>query len=531
MTTPTLAAPGPPAPTAAANSYDEVPYESHPYTQTHPARLATVATLFGLTPPPVAKCRVLELGCASGGNLIPMAEAFPGGEFVGVDLSARQVADGVKIAAAAGIRNVELRHADILAIDDSWGEFDYVICHGVFSWVPDPVRAKILDVFARHLTPTGVAYVSYNTYPGWHMRGMIRDMMRFHATRFGTPAERVAQARALLDFLAQSAPADGGAYSTLLRAELEALRHQADHYLYHEHLEDVNAPLYFHQFMELATKYDLQYLGEARLTTMVLGNFTPEVEKALRAVAGDQTQAEQYLDFVRNRTFRETLLVKAGVTPRWGIDPEAVRGLHVTTPTRLAEDRGDVRSRATAHYQTRTGMTLSTSSPVLKAALKVLRDGWPATVAFPDLDADVNRLLGGPGDGGRALATGLLNAYLASDVIGLTAAPVPAVPVGEKPAALAAARARIAAGELGVANRRHEFVRPPDLERRLVPLLDGTRDRAALVEAAVGLALAGGLSVQRDGHPLTDPAAIREALGPAVDRALAWLAGTAMLGG
>src|SRR5439155_10600404 len=123
-----------------------------------------------------------------------------------------------------------------------------LICHGVFSWVPTAVREKILDICAKNLAPHGVAYVSYNTYPGWHMRGMIRDMMRYHAMRFTTPQNRTQQARALLDFLAQSVRQDSP-YSALLKSELEAVRHQADHYLYHEHLEDVNDPVYFHQFV------------------------------------------------------------------------------------------------------------------------------------------------------------------------------------------------------------------------------------------------------------------------------------------
>src|SRR5262245_14549100 len=190
---PRLAAPGPAAAGPAGNSYDEVPYESHPYGQTHPSRLATIATLFGLTPPPVAKCRVLELGCASGGNIVPMAELLPESWFVGVDLSGRQIADGERIVRAAGRTNVRLRHASILDVDDSYGPFDYILCHGVFSWVPDVVREKILDICSKHLTPNGVAYVSYNTYPGWHMRGMIRDMMRFHALRFDSSDLRVKQ--------------------------------------------------------------------------------------------------------------------------------------------------------------------------------------------------------------------------------------------------------------------------------------------------------------------------------------------------
>jgi cyclopropane fatty-acyl-phospholipid synthase-like methyltransferase len=152
------------------SSYDEVPYSSYPYARTQPDRLCTLGRLFGLVPAEPSQCRVLELGCASGGNLVPMAERAPESRFVGVDLSARQIADGQRMIDALGLSNVELRHGDIAAVDASWGEFDYVICHGVYSWVPPHVQERILAICSEQLAPRGIGYVSYNTYPGWHVR-------------------------------------------------------------------------------------------------------------------------------------------------------------------------------------------------------------------------------------------------------------------------------------------------------------------------------------------------------------------------
>jgi methyltransferase-like protein/SAM-dependent methyltransferase len=507
-----------------------VPYESHPYAQTHPSRLATLDTLFGLSPPDVRACRVLELGCASGGNLIPLAEAFPASWFVGVDLSGRQIGDGEKLIRGLGLTNISLRHASILDVDETYGTFDYVICHGVYSWVPDAVQRKILDICAKHLSTHGVAYVSYNTYPGWHMRGMIRDMMRYHALRFETPEHRIAQARALLDFLAQSARQDGGAYATLLRSELDSLRHQADHYLYHEHLEDVNSPLYFHQFAERAQEHGLRYLGEARLTTMVTGNFTPDVQKALETIATDQIQAEQYMDFVRNRTFRETLLVRAEVTPIWGIRPASIEPLHIAITHKLLENRGDIRSNQMVQYQTKSGMTLSTSSPPLKAAMKILGERWPSTIPFWDLHEAVNKLLDRQ-DAAEALALGLLNTYISADLLELHAVPITSAHAGEKPLALPSARLRLLMGESGAANRRHELFRPSEFDRKLIPLLDGTRDRSALLKALTEMALRGELTVQASGNALTDAEAIAKALGPVLENTLTGLSNAALLVG
>jgi methyltransferase-like protein/SAM-dependent methyltransferase len=532
-----------PAPQPAAApvySYDEVPYESHPYAQTHPSRLFVVATLFGLNPKPVENCRVLELGAAAGGNIIPMAENLPQSWFVGIDLSARQVSDGERLIHTLGLKNVSLRHASITEVDESYGKFDYVISHGVFSWVPTPVREKILDIYAKNLNPDGVGYVSYNTYPGWHMRGMIRDMMRYHAMRFATAKQRTEQARALLDFLAQSVRQEGP-YSVLLKSELETLRHQADHYLYHEHLEEVNDPVYFHQFVEMAQSHGLRYLGEARIGTMVTGNFGPDVEKTLKILAPNQIQTEQYMDFLRNRMFRETLVVHKDAVPNWEIKPDCVRKLHLASSGKpVGNTPPDLKSEAATQYQTRSGMTLSTTKPLLKAAMQVFAERWPGTIPFAELRREARIRLGedNPDDpalaeaDAKALAPGLLNSYISSDLVELHAAPVPVVKTpGEKPRAMGSARARAASGANGVANRRHEVAKLTDLDLRLLPLLDGSRDRVAVVDRLTELALTGDLNVQRDSQKLSDPADVKSALSAVIDPALNNLAAQALLVG
>src|SRR5205823_1951011 len=127
--------------------------------------------------------------------------------------------------------------------------------------------------------------VSYNTYPGWHMRGTIRDMMVYHTRKFATPQERAGHARALLDFLVRSVPATDNAYSMLLKNEMELLRGKADSYLLHEHLEDVNEPVYFHDFDEQAAAKDLEFLGEADLGVMLSEGLGADVEGILAKLA------------------------------------------------------------------------------------------------------------------------------------------------------------------------------------------------------------------------------------------------------
>src|SRR5262245_31369822 len=182
-------------------SYDEVPYRSYAFSQTYPDRLATVAALFGVKAPPVECCRVLELGCASGGNLLPLAHDFSNSTFVGIDLSPRQVDDGQRAVRELGPKHLELRALSILASAEARGRSDYLTCHGVSSWVPAEVQEKILSICRHSLTDNGIAYVSYNTYPGWRLRTVVRDMMVYYASPITNPTAKASRARAVLDFL------------------------------------------------------------------------------------------------------------------------------------------------------------------------------------------------------------------------------------------------------------------------------------------------------------------------------------------
>lgn len=520
-------------PAAPGHSYDEVPYDSHPFAQSHPSRLYVVGTLFGMRPAPLHRCRVLELGCAAGGNLIPMADALRDSEFVGVDQSTRQIDDGLGLVKELGLTNVALKRASILDIDESYGKFDYVIAHGVFSWVPTAVQEKIFEIAAKHLNPNGIAYISYNTYPGWHMRGMIRDMMRYHSGRFNTPQIRIQQSRALLDFLAQSVRGEGP-YPGLLKQELESVRTQADHYLYHEHLEEVNDPVYFHQFAERAKAKGLRYLGEARVQSMLTGNFGPDVDKTLRMLAPDQIQIEQYMDFLRNRMFRETLLCLERVTPNWSVQPECLRGLHIASAAQPVQPDGkplaapiDIASEENVGYKGPGGVTMATARPLLKAAMQALSQAFPGTIPFDELRKIARDKLGvnpsdpkQTADDTQVLAVGLLNCYMGSDLIELHGMPVTfnRVP-SEMPTALPIARAT--ATRAGVAiTRRHEVVKLNDLDRQLIPILDGTNDRGAIVDKLAKVALTGVLNVQKDGKPLDDPKEIREAIDSIIEKAL-----------
>ncbi len=312
------------------NRYDQVPYFSHPFPQTHPESLYTIARLFGVDAPDYKQARVLELGCAGGGNLIPMAVNLPDSQFVGIDLSAKQIESGLGLVKALELTNLSLVHLSINDIQPEFGQFDYIICHGVFSWVAPDTQEKIFSICNHNLTACGVAYISYNCLPGWNFIKSIRDMMLYHVAGFEDPAEKAEQARSMLQFILDSQDRTEPAYAAYLKSEMELLSRHRDAYLLHDHLEDINAPLYFHNFMERADRQHLTYLGDTDLFTMYPENLDEAVAATLLKIP-DIIKAEQYMDFIRNRRFRSTLLCHASLDINRRIDVDAIDQFHLTT--------------------------------------------------------------------------------------------------------------------------------------------------------------------------------------------------------
>jgi len=163
---------------------------------------------------------------------------------VGIDLSAVQIAQGAAEIEALRLSNIRLLAMDIMAFDQD-GTFDYIIAHGIYSWVPGPVQDKILALCAAQLAPGGIALVSYNTLPGWRMLAIVREAMLYQTRGVEDPRERVAQARTTLDFLADAVPDKDSAYGRLLRLAAEHIRQKPDYYVLHEYLEETNEAVYF----------------------------------------------------------------------------------------------------------------------------------------------------------------------------------------------------------------------------------------------------------------------------------------------
>ena len=375
--------------------YDAVPYESHAFPQTAPGHMAAIAHVFGLDVPVVSSARVLEIGCSAGGNLIPFAACNPLARVVGIDLSQVQIEQGRRNVQRLGLRNLELLQGDIAAMDlQSLGQFDYIICHGVYSWVPENVQEAILSAFRALLAPKGVAYISYNVYPGWKAKEIVRDAMLLRGGDRGTPEEKLGYARGMIDFLEEVAPADSVLAIALadFRAEQTNAR---DYYVLHEHLETFNAPCYFLEFGRRAEPHRLAYLADAHPHVMFAVNYGEKVSVPLLKECGrSQILVEQYLDFVVNRTFRQSLLVHGGRGPQisYNLDRSRFGRLHFAAW--LPPAGGETRLDESNQEYGEAGRTLFTQDPGVKAAVDALSARWPWTMSRHELLDAVQARLG-----------------------------------------------------------------------------------------------------------------------------------------
>lgn len=470
------------------NSYDAVRYPSYTHPQTHPDRLAVLGSLFGLEPARASRCRVLELGCGNGTNLIPMAWSLPQSEFVGIDLAAQPVAVGTEMLRGLGLTNTRLIHGSITEINRDWGTFDYIIAHGLYSWVPPEIREHLLGICRDCLAPHGIAFVSYNALPGGHLRTMLREMMLFHVRGFDSADERIKQSLALVRFLAEAQDTKDD-YRLWLKAESKRILEHDEGHLYHDELGELNEPLYFTQFMEQAARHGLQYLGEADYFEMSDHIFKDSVQQTLGQLSVNRIRREQYLDFLKCRCFRQTLLCRGDARLQTGPLAASVAHFFISSAAECTSDPAVESASSHRVFEGPKGATVETDFALGQAALMVLKEIWPRPLAFDELLQQATARLGQtrPGDADQRtvrdrLCEFLLRLYGAGLVAFRTVMPPFTLNVRERPVTSPVVRWQAQHGNV-VTSQFHIAVKVEDeIGRQLLTWLDGNNDRGALVE-------------------------------------------------
>ncbi len=444
---------------------------------------------------------MLELGCGDGANLLSMAQTLPGATFVGIDAAAPAIERGTAMARAAELANVSLAAGDIEQLPADLGSFDYIVAHGVYSWIPPRARESLLSACRRHLTSQGIAFVSYNAYPGSYLREMARDILRYHLREIEDPTARLAGAHELMRTIVDID--EPSPFGRALREQMQRTLGYSDALLVHDDLAEISTPFYFHQFVEHAEAHGLRFVSEASVADSQMRDVPDSAARLMASLPDDVIVREQYLDFFRNRMFRQTLLCHAeaavhralddGPLAAWWLSSAARRGAGDSGVDDAAEpegpEAGTVGHADAPESETfvgNSGVVMTSAEPIVRAAMGVLGDAWPGARAFASLvEQACERGAIAPGQGAaERLRAVMLQAYIAGIIQLQSAAPPLAPEAGERPRASPLARAQHAAGAPLVATLRHTNAALVDeLERALLPLLDGRHDAAALAAA------------------------------------------------
>lgn len=461
-------------------------YEALPFAETHPDHLSALGTLFGLRPAPPASCRVLEIGTATGGNLFALAAALPDSSFLGIDRADESIVVARDTLLAARLGNAVVRLEDVRSFEEEPASFDYIICHGVYSWIPDDARAAIRKVLRRHLAPHGIAYLSFNTLPGWHLRGAIRDMLLREVPKDGTAEARVAKARAFLRFLATNIH-DEDPTRAWLSSELALLERLPDHYLLGEHLATYNRPEYFSDFVRDMAEDGLAFVADAHVPLLFPDRLGEQATLAVKERGGDFVAVQQSLDDLELRYFRRALLCRDDAPLDRHVSADRLFSLVVASQLRPSADAPNLAEGAAEDFEGRGG-AISTEKAWLKAALVLLSRCAPAGMPFLELSTLVAKELGRAAvteDERRWLARNLLGLYT-KGAIQLWGRARPATnEVRERPLANPWARFQARAGHKIATSAMHHVIETDSFDRALLSRMDGSRTVDELVAGAL----------------------------------------------
>lgn len=523
-------------------AYDHLPYPDFVHSKTDPNNLAAIAKVMGLPARDPRDCRVLEIACGTGANLVAMASLYPDSKFVGFDLSATQVHRGLAMAQQLNLSNVTLTCDSIETFPVTDEGFDYVLAHGIYSWIPETVADRLLGLCRDALSEGGLALVSYNAYPGWHAKMMIRELLHRQTNPNASPSQRFEQGKRFLRGLIESAPAET-AYGKTLREELHGLEQSDPRYVVHEQFEEFNRPCYLKDFLDAASRHGMKYVGEANLNNLHRSNLTPAKIDELQQLS--LIEREQQIDYLRRRTFRQSILCRedlrrqdwgceetgrekmglAGSTS-WGIpDADSIGHVHLSCnavcdrlPTTMDSLIEVARTHAEIAFKTTDGIVATVRSKHTMVALLWLQQAWPGSMDFEDLCRRINDL--GKQTESNPLppldetsTAGLQRELMELAIAGMVELQAVArklmSEVSEKPIASPTARLFARQGP-NVPNQKHQSILLDEPTRVLIEHADGEHTHDALKDVLVKWFSDGRIVLQQNAVAVTDPKMIEQ---------------------
>jgi methyltransferase-like protein len=475
-----------------AESYDTTPYAGNAHGGTHPGLLAAFGHIHGLRPPPPDNCRVLELGCGDGSNIIPMAFDLPNSDIIGIDLSSVQTRVGQQRVDALGLKNIRLETRSLMDVGTADGKFDYIIVHGVYSWVPDRVKQKILDICSKNLSDRGIAYISYNVLPGWQFNKSMRDMMLLRTRHLNHPEQRVGAVLDLLHTLLKATEKSKRLHHAQLRMFADEMKTypSAASYLLHEYMEADNDPFYFCAFAESLERHALQYICDAdqKNFEQVRAQY-PDAVSRFEELSENPLDVAQYIDFLNNTRFRRSLVCHAGIEVNASYRLERMMPLYAATEVVPILDSPESDIREATAFMAPGDRRFRTEHPLPQAIVRRLTEIRPCTIDVPSLIQAVAQEVAvdqGADVQDPAEKIGhVLHALFFNGIVELLAAPRRCVPeTGDMPTASPIARLLASSGQ--VTNLCHRAIKMDNaMAAFILAHLDGTRNRKSLCNLIV----------------------------------------------
>jgi methyltransferase-like protein len=472
-------------------SYDDVPYPSFTFPQTRPDRLSAVGRLYGIETAMPDKCRVLELGCGDGTNLLSFAYCHTESEFLGIDLSKVHIDDARNAADHLGLTNAVFECADVTTKPSAeLGKFDFIVAHGLFSWVPDFVREHILRIYSECLTPNGVGYISYNAFPGFHIRHIVRHLAQYHTAGINDANEKVDQAKNILGFIRQALPADA-LNAQIIERELKEMFERSSSNIFHDDLSENNQAFYFHEFAEIIKGHGLQYVAEADISSSNISGMSDDVVNALNAIGTDVIRREQYIDFIKFRRFRSTLICRNDIEIVRSPEPSIVRNFRFSSPLKPADD-ANLFDTEPLTFAGERDETAQLNHPLTKTMLAMLGRSWTQSIDFDELLAIAVTDLAAKGitvsDEDVIKAETYLLQMIQVELVRIHRfAPATATSISERPKTSDFARWQMTRGCKAVTTMTGMNLEPEsDLVKIIISLADGTKNIEELQKALIG---------------------------------------------
>ena len=377
---------------AQSNPYDELPYKSLPIEWTAPERLALTSLLHGGPRQLLNAYTVLELGCGNGTNLLPLAYYRRHATFVSLDGAGSQIDVANARKSTLQLSNVSFVAADFAdAAEQLSGEFDFIIAHGVFSWVPDDVRDALLELCAQRLRPGGLLYLNYNSRPGWNVRGLVRDFLLAQTAGTTGLLTRAQEAQDYSARVASFLTADEHPYTQLIINEFRFVCDKDISFIAHEYLAAHNQPYWRSEFLDLMQDHGLDHVADADFNYSS-GRSPEDLELWLREQKLTGRTLNDTVDLLCYRQMHSPILTR-GPLSRSSPSLEEFANLLVASCLTPCTQNGGGNSM----LQHPSGYQVEVKQEVVRAALTKLRTLWsrglPIGATFPDVSRVMDELM------------------------------------------------------------------------------------------------------------------------------------------